>query len=48
MFDTIDIEVERTEGGRRSIRATLARFGGILAVLVIFAGALYYAIVTFE
>ena len=48
MFETIDTEVEKTEGGPTRIRARLVRFAGILAVLLVFAGALYYAIVTFE
>jgi hypothetical protein len=48
MFDTIDIEIEKTEGGPRPVRTKLVRFAGVLAILLVFAGALYYAIVTFE
>lgn len=47
MFETIDTEIEKTEGGPRRIQAKLARFAGVVAVLLVFAGALYYAIVAF-
>ncbi len=48
MFDTIDTEIEKTEGGPPSMRSRLVRFGSIAAVLTVFAAALYYAIVAFE
>ena len=48
MFETIDTEIEKTDGGPRSIHARLVLFAGVVAVLLVFAGTLYYAIVTFE
>jgi len=48
MFQTIDEQIETTEGGRRSVRARLARFAGIAAILIVLFAALYYAIVSFE
>jgi hypothetical protein len=48
MFQTIDEEIERTEGGRRTMSARLARFAGITIVLLFFLGGLYFAIVSFE
>jgi hypothetical protein len=48
MFQTIDEQIERTEGGRPTISARLVRFAGIVVVLVAFFAALYIAIVSFE
>ena len=48
MFITLDEQIETTEGGRRSWSARLARFTGMAVVLVVFLGALYFAIVSFE
>lgn len=48
MFETIDTEIEKTEGGPPTMRSRLVRLAGIVAVLVVFAAAKYYAIVTFE
>ena len=48
MFQTIDEQIERSEGGRPSISARLVRFAGIVVVLVAFFAALYIAIVSFE
>ncbi len=48
MFETIDTEIEKTEGGPPTVRSRLVRLAGIVAVLIVFAAAMYYAIVTFE
>lgn len=48
MFETIDTEIEKTEGGPPTVRSRLVRLTGIVAVLIVFAAAMYYAIVTFE
>jgi hypothetical protein len=48
MFQTIDEQIETTEGGRPSTRARLVRFAGIAAILIVLFAALYYAIVSFE
>jgi hypothetical protein len=48
MFQTIDEEVERTEGGRPTMSARIARFAGIAVVLVVLFAGLYFAIVSFE
>lgn len=48
MFETIDAEIEKTEGGPPTMRSRLVRFGGIVAVLIVFATALYYAIAAFK
>ena len=48
MFETIDEQVETTEGGRPTISKRLARFAGIAVVLVVFFAGLYFAIVSFE
>jgi hypothetical protein len=48
MFQTIDEEVERTEGGRLTMSARIARFAGIAVVLVVLFAGLYFAIVSFE
>ena len=48
MFQTIDEQIETTEGGRPSVRAHVVRFAGIAAILIVLFAALYYAIVSFE
>lgn len=48
MFQTIDEQIERTEGGRPTLRARMVRFAGIAAVLGVFFAGLYFAIVSFE
>ena len=48
MFETIDEQVEETEGGRPTARSRMLRFAGIAAILVAFAGGLYFAIASFE
>jgi len=48
MFQTIDEEVERTEGGRPTMSARMARIAGIAVVLVVLFAGLYFAIVSFE
>jgi hypothetical protein len=48
MFQTIDEQIERTEGGRPTINARLVRFACIAVVLVVFFTGLYFAIVSFE
>jgi hypothetical protein len=44
MFETIDDDIERTEGGRAPISAHLVRFAIILVFLLLFLAALYFAI----
>jgi len=48
MFQTIDEQIETTEGGHHTPRARLVRFAGIAVILVVLVAALYYAIVSFE
>jgi len=48
MFQTIDEQIETTEGGRPSTTARLVRFASIAAILVVLFAGLYYAIVSFE
>jgi len=48
MFQTIDEQIETTEGGRPGVRVRLVRFAGIAAILIVLFAALYYAIVSFE
>ncbi len=48
MFQTIDEQIETTEGGRRSTTARLVRFAGVAVILVVLFAGLYYAIVSFE
>jgi len=48
MFQTLDEQIETTEGGHPSTTARLARFAGIAAILIVLFAALYYAIVSFE
>ncbi|HTS37312.1 MAG TPA: hypothetical protein VMH04_16665 [Candidatus Solibacter sp.] len=48
MFETIDEQVETTEGGRPRMSKWLARLAGVAVVLVIFFAGLYFAIVSFE
>lgn len=48
MFQTLDEQIETTEGGRARVSARLVRFAGIAVILAgLFAG-LYFAIVSFE
>lgn len=44
MFETIEDDIERTEGGRAPISVHLVRFGVILGVLLLLLAALYFAI----
>jgi len=48
MFQTIDEQIERTEGGRPTISARLVRFAVIAVVLLVFFAGLYFAIVSFD
>lgn len=48
MFQTLDEQVERTEGGLPTTGTRLIRFAEIAVVLVILIGGLYFAIVSFE
>ena len=48
MFQTLDEQIETTEGERPTIGARLVRFAGIAIVSVVLFGALYLAIVSFE
>jgi hypothetical protein len=48
MFQTLDEQIETTEGGRPSVRGRLVRFAGIGAILIVLFAGLYYAIVSFE
>ncbi len=48
MFQTLDDQIETTEGGHPSVRARLVRFAEIAVILVVFFAGLYYAIVSFE
>lgn len=48
MFQTIDEQIESTEGGRPTMSSRLARFTGIAVVLLVFFAGLYFAIVSFE
>ncbi len=48
MFQTLDEQIERTEGGRPTARARLARFASVAVILVVLFAGLYFAIVSFE
>jgi len=48
MFQTLDEQIETTEGGRPSTTTRLARFAGVAVILVVLFAGLYYAIVSFE
>lgn len=48
MFETIDEQVEETEGGSPTTSSRLLRFLGIATVLLVFVGGLYFAIASFE
>lgn len=44
MFETIDDDIEKTEGGHTNAAAWLLRFAIIGIVLLVFGAALYFAI----
>ena len=48
MFQTLDEQIETTEGGRPTASARLARFATIAVILVVLFAGLYFAIVSFE
>ena len=48
MFQTLDEQIETTEGGRPTNRARLVRFAEIAIISVLLFGGLYLAIVSFE
>ena len=48
MFQTLDEQIERTEGGHPSTSAWLVRFAEIAIVLVCLFAGLYFAIASFE
>lgn len=48
MFETLDEEIETTEGGRPSVKGRLVRFAEIAFILVVFFAGLYFAILSFE
>jgi len=47
MFQTLDEEIERTEGGRPPTRDRLVQFAGIVVAVVVFGG-LWLVIVALE
>jgi hypothetical protein len=48
MFQTLDEQIETTEGGHPTTRARLVRFASVAVILVVLFAALYVAIVSFE
>ncbi len=48
MFNSLDEQIERTEGGRPSASAQLVRLVGIVILSVVAFGGLYLAIVALE
>jgi hypothetical protein len=48
MFQTLDEQIETTEGSHLTIRARLIRFAEVAAVLVVLFAGLYFAIRSFE
>jgi len=48
MFQTLDEQIETTEGGRPTARARLARFASVTVILIVVFAGLYFAIVFFE
>ena len=48
MFQTIDEQIERTEGGRPTVSTRLVRLAVITVVLLVFFAGLYFAIVSFD
>jgi hypothetical protein len=48
MFQTLDEQIETTEGGRPKTKECLVRFAVIAIVSVVLFGGLYFAIVSFE
>lgn len=48
MFQTLDEQVETTEGGRPTVSARLVRFAEVAVILVVLFAGLYFAIVSFE
>jgi hypothetical protein len=48
MFQTLDEQIESTEGVRPTMRARLVRLVGVVMVMAVLIGGLYFAIVSFE
>jgi hypothetical protein len=48
MFQTLDEQIETTEGGHATIRERLIRFAEVAAVLIVLFAGLYFAIRSFE
>ena len=48
MFQTLDEQIEKTEGDRSTTSVWLVRFVEIAVVLVCLFGGLYFAIVSFQ
>jgi hypothetical protein len=48
MFDTLDQQVERTEGGRSEAREHFARFASLVAISIVAFAALFALVVAFE
>jgi hypothetical protein len=48
VFQTLDEQIETTEGGRPTIRTRLVRFAAVAVLVVVFFTGLYFAIVSFE
>jgi len=48
MFQTLDEQIERTEGGRSLVREHLVRFGSLAAISVILFGGLLFLVVALE
>jgi len=48
MFQTLDEQIERTEGGRPTTSERLVRFAGIAIVSVVLFGGLFLVIVALE
>jgi hypothetical protein len=48
MFQTLDEQIETTEGGHTTIRKRLIRLAEVAVVLMILFAGLYFAIRSFE
>lgn len=48
MFQTLDEQIGKAEGGRRTTTERLVRFVSIAVISVVLFGGLYLAIVAFE
>jgi hypothetical protein len=48
MFQTLDEQIETTDGDHATIRARLIRFAEVALILVVLFAGLYFAIRSFE